>query len=166
MASLSLGDWRRESVVFVCSAKHLRKLFVVWWKRCVLAMITGDIWKALESFSFSAVYFWIHGSVSTAAQFSWVPKSNEWGVGSSENRRWLEKLIYGNGRASAWVSWRGSKHEIFSPAREMEETSSHGDEIFRGIKKIHAYFSIKKTFDDLQGNFGKFTQRRSSCGST
>lgn len=62
LSSSAVGDWRRGESLCLCAQLNiLRKLFVVWWKCCVLEMIRGYFVRALESFSFSAVYFWIRG---------------------------------------------------------------------------------------------------------
>lgn len=45
---LEIGEER--IIVFVCSTKHLRKLFVVWWKCCVLEMIRGYFASEREFF--------------------------------------------------------------------------------------------------------------------
>lgn len=121
LSSSAVGDWRRGESLCLCAQLNiLRKLFVVWWKCCVLEMIRGYFVRALESFSFSAVYFWIRGFRPQCQP------DRTGGCGVSRERRWLEKLIYGYG-------WAWGCHEIFSPRLEGK-TSTHGDE-FKVAKK-------------------------------
>lgn len=116
LARLSLEIGEEKSIVFVCSTKHLRKLFVVWWKFCALAMITGYFTIRASMFSVFTVYFRIHEILhpmpKQPARWMWMEK-NETSM--------IRKVDIWT--VCCWADeWRGSEwHGIFSARHEKQQ---------------------------------------------